>query len=59
MILNGKTSTHDIYLPKRRAKKKPQRQANGALAGDPKGSLAEKCAWMRSRQARSKGANRQ
>jgi len=52
MILN--TGAHDAYLPARRAKPRRQRKETPApdrrIDGDPNGSLAERCAWLKSRQ---------
>lgn len=62
MILNSTTDTHDLYLPRRRARKLPARKVDPLdkqLDGNPHGSLEERCAWMRSRQEarkKSKGA---
>lgn len=62
MILNANTASHDMYLPDRRSrsgKAKPAaRPARNPDAPDPNGTLEQKCAWMRQRQAKPKGRKR-
>jgi len=54
VILNSNTSSHDLYLPRRRAQKLPPKKADHPIDrqidGNPNGSLEEKQAWMRARQ---------
>lgn len=60
MLLNGRAGTHDIYLPDRRARVRPERSKAAAEARDrgvvpdPKGSFEERCAWMRQRQLKAR-----
>jgi len=50
MLLNGNTGSHDIYRSGRRALKKPLKKP-AQVDPRPRGSLEERCAWMRERQA--------
>jgi hypothetical protein len=50
MIFNSSTSSHDIYQPDRRARKKRPEAIRPKSQGNPHGSLAEKCAWLKARQ---------
>jgi hypothetical protein len=67
VILNENVGWHGMYLGRRR-RRRPSTQAQkpvataGEMAGgvrpDPNGWLAEKCAWMRLRQAETRGRKR-
>lgn len=51
MILNQKTGSHDMYLQApRRAQRVIPPRAEKPPAGNPQGSLSEKCAWLKARQ---------
>jgi hypothetical protein len=58
MILNEHTTSHPIYQRqlRRRAKKQPAPDPVRQVEGNPNGSLAERCAWMRAKQQKAKAA---
>ena len=65
MILNGKTGWHEMYLGGRRrpagralAAAAPAGGKGGAVRATVNGSLEERCAWMRERQARARKGGR-
>lgn len=61
MLLNGRTGSHDMNLPDRRARFRPRRAEKAApeaddrgVVPDPRGSFEERCAWMRQRQQKTR-----
>jgi hypothetical protein len=59
MILNGRTDSHGMYQPDRRARRsrpRPEKAPTPArergVTPDPNGSFEQRCAWMRERQMR-------